>query len=245
MVSDPGNETHGDLATPIWSALGARQAHLGEGDALVRRYQPDVAPFAAVAEELPAAFDALHALMQPGDVAAVLSREPLAVPSRLRSVALGAVHQMVAETRVDNTSFGADFLELGDDDVTEMIALTQLTRPGPFVRRTNAMGRYIGLRDDGKLIAMAGERMRVPGYTEVSAVCVHPEWRGKGLAAMLINVVRADIERRGEIPFLHVFGENLSAIALYERLGFQRSRIFMLNQITRAGAQAGVPLHGN
>ncbi|MGA7436927.1 MAG: GNAT family N-acetyltransferase [Luteibacter sp.] len=248
MVGDPGNEPHGELSTPIWTALGTRQAHLGDADVLARRYQPDVAPFAAVADELPAAFEALHGLMRPGEVAAVLSREPVAVPPILRSTTLGAVHQMVADAHLEQAGFDADFLDLGDDDVDEMIALTQRTQPGPFVRRTHVMGRYIGIRDNGKLIAMAGERMRVPGYTEVSAVCVDPAWRGKGLAALLINVVRTDIERRGEIPFLHVFGGNHSAIALYERLGFRLSRIFMLNQITRADstdATTGRPLHGN
>jgi len=247
-VSDAGIEPHGELSSPIWNALGTRQAHLGEANVLARRFQPDVAPFAAVAEELPAAFEALHALMAPGDVAAVLSREALSVPPMLRSTPLGAVHQMVAESRLEQTGFETDVLELGDDDVDAMLTLTRLTKPGPFARRTNAMGRYIGLREDGQLIAMAGERMRVPGYTEVSAVCVHPEHRGRGLAAVLINVVRADIERRGEIPFLHVFGENHGAIALYERLGFQLSRVFMLNQMTRAEGGAppvAPPLHGS
>ncbi|MGN6478568.1 GNAT family N-acetyltransferase [Luteibacter sp.] len=247
MVSDPGNEPHAELSSPIWQALGTRQAHLGEANVLARRYQADVAPFAAVADELPEAFDALAELMHPGEIAAVLSREPLDVPPGLRSSPLGAVHQMVAESRIDpGAGFDAGFLELGDADVDEMLALTQLTRPGPFARRTNAMGRYIGLREEGKLIAMAGERMRVPGYTEVSAVCVDPAHRGRGLAALLINVLRDEIERRGEIPFLHVFGSNHSAIALYERLGFGLSRIFTLNQITKAGdTRAGQtpPLH--
>jgi predicted GNAT family acetyltransferase len=249
MVSDPGNEPHAELSTPIWQALGTRQAHLGEANVLARRYQADVAPFAAVAEELPEAFDALAELMRPGEIAAVLSRQPLALPPGLRSTPLGAVHQMVAESRIDPAAgFGAGILELTDADVDDMLALTQLTRPGPFARRTNAMGRYIGLREEGKLIAMAGERMRVPGYTEVSAVCVDPAQRGRGLAALLINVLRDEIERRGEIPFLHVFGGNQSAIALYERLGFRLSRIFMLNQVSLVGdaeSLAAPPLHAD
>jgi predicted GNAT family acetyltransferase len=247
MVSDPGNEPHAELSAPIWQALGTRQTHLGEANVLARRYQADVAPFAAVAEELPEAFDALAELMHPGEIAAVLSRDPLQVPTNLLAKPLGAVHQMVAETRIDPAAgFGAGVMELGDADVDEMLALTGLTRPGPFARRTNAMGRYIGLREEGKLIAMAGERMRVPGYTEISAVCVDPAQRGRGLAGMLINVLRDDIERRGEIPFLHVFGSNHAAIALYERLGFGLSRVFMLNQVTRADDSAGhgiPPLH--
>ncbi len=102
-----------------------------------------------------------------------------------------------------------------------MVELTALTKPGPFGPRTHELGHYVGIRDGGKLVAMAGERLKVPGYTEVSAVCTHPDHLGKGYAAALISEVMRAIRERGETPFLHVRAHNRRAIAVYERLGFR------------------------
>jgi ribosomal protein S18 acetylase RimI-like enzyme len=113
-----------------------------------------------------------------------------------------------------------DAIALGDDDVPEMLALTQRTNPGPFLPRTIEMGRFIGVRDGGALVAMAGERFRVPGWTEISAVCTAPTHRGQGLATRLLRAVAAGIEARGERVFLHVVATNAGAIRLYEALGF-------------------------
>ena len=113
-----------------------------------------------------------------------------------------------------------EIVALGDDDVPEMLALTALTNPGPFLPRTIEMGDYVGVRDEGKLVAMAGERFRVPGWTEVSAVCTAPTHRGRGLATRLLRAVAAGIEARGEGVFLHVVATNTGAIRLYEALGF-------------------------
>jgi len=110
---------------------------------------------------------------------------------------------------------------LGDADAPEMLALAHLTEPGPFLERTHAMGRFLGVRIDGRLAAMAGERMRLPGYTEVSGVCTHPEFRGRGLARRLSAAVAAAIEARGDRAFLHAWRSNAAAIALYESLGFE------------------------
>jgi predicted GNAT family acetyltransferase len=120
-------------------------------------------------------------------------------------------------------SFGAEEPEavvLGPDDLPEMIALTALTEPGPFRSRTIECGRYLGVRRDGELIAMAGERYQLPGYIEISAVCTHPDFRGEGLATRLIRAVAAGIEAAGARPFLHTGATNTNAIRLYERLGF-------------------------
>jgi predicted GNAT family acetyltransferase len=115
---------------------------------------------------------------------------------------------------------GPEILPLGDADVPEMLALTRLTNPGPFLERTIEMGDYVGVRDGGKLVAMAGERFRVPGWTEISAVCTAPTHRGQGLATRLLRAVAAGIEARGERIFLHVVAGNTGAIRLYEALGF-------------------------
>ena len=115
---------------------------------------------------------------------------------------------------------GDEIVALGDGDVPEMLALTKLTNPGPFLQRTIEMGDYIGVRDGGKLVAMAGERFRVDGWTEISAVCTAPTHRGQGLATKLLRAVAAGIEARGEGVFLHVVATNTGAIRLYEALGF-------------------------
>jgi predicted GNAT family acetyltransferase len=112
-------------------------------------------------------------------------------------------------------------VELGDNDSFAMLELTALTKPGPFGRRTHELGYYVGIRDEGKLVAMAGERLKVPGYTEVSAVCTHPDHLGKGYAGRLMSQIMHRIRERGEQPFLHVRADNARAIGLYERLGFQ------------------------
>ena len=115
-----------------------------------------------------------------------------------------------------------EILELGPSDVPEMMELTALTKPGPFGKRTHELGSYLGIRHNGKLVAMAGERLKVPGYTEVSAVCTHPEHTGRGYARILMMEVMQRIRSRGETPFLHVRGDNVRAIELYERLGFSQ-----------------------
>src|SRR5262249_52998820 len=112
-------------------------------------------------------------------------------------------------------------LTLGDEDAAEMLALARLTEPGPFLPRTHAMGSFIGIRIGGQLVAMAGERMRFPGYTEVSGVCTHPDFRGRGYARRLSATVASRIEARGEQPFLHAWKSNDAAVSLYEDLGFQ------------------------
>jgi len=128
-----------------------------------------------------------------------------------------------SNSRVDS---GPEIVELGDADSPEMIELTALTKPGPFGKRTHELGTYLGIRREGKLVAMAGERMKVPGWTEVSAVCTHPEHTGHGYARILMMEVMQRIRSRGETPFLHVREDNVRAIELYQRLGFhQRVRL--------------------
>jgi predicted GNAT family acetyltransferase len=116
---------------------------------------------------------------------------------------------------------GDEVVQLTEADVPEMLALTKLTSPGPFGTRTREMGDYWGVRRDGKLIAMAGERLKIPGYTEISAVCTHPDYLGCGLATRLIGLVLSKIHGRGERAFLHVRPENERALWLYERFGFE------------------------
>ena len=130
---------------------------------------------------------------------------------------------MVCENGHASPNYSAPaIVELGANDSPEMLELTALTKPGPFGPRTHELGYYVGIRDAGKLVAMAGERMKVPGYTEVSAVCTHPDHLGKGYAAALMTEIMRSIRAHGEKPFLHVRSDNARAIAIYERLGFYK-----------------------
>ena len=109
---------------------------------------------------------------------------------------------------------------LSSADVAEMVELTERTTPGPFLPRTVELGGYLGLRREGRLVAMAGERMRPPGFAEISAVCTDEGWRGHGFAARLTRAVAGDIAARGETPFLHAAADNVNTIRLYKALGF-------------------------
>ncbi|BCF93059.1 GNAT family N-acetyltransferase [Paraburkholderia sp. PGU16] len=243
MSSTAHRSTQANLDRPIWTALTTRQAHLGPGDALARRYHPDVAPFAALGSDTPAAYEALHRLLQPHEQVALLSLEPLAGIDTLQVDHVGTLHQMVSTRDETGSQENLDVLRLGNADAKEMLALAQKTKPGPFSTRTHEMGNYIGVRDQGRLVAMAGERLCLDGYVEISAVCVDDDWRGKGLAGRLINILRKEITQRGATPFLHVFSHNTTAISLYERLGFELRREFVLNRIGHADAGVNTARH--
>ncbi|HVY80312.1 MAG TPA: GNAT family N-acetyltransferase [Steroidobacteraceae bacterium] len=209
------------LDRPVWATLTTYHAPLAEGNALARRFVRDVNVFAATRDESPEAFAALAELVRPGESIFIAQVASVVVPPGFVKVKEAVGVQMVA-TR--GTAFEAatdGILTLSDADAPEMLALATLTEPGPFLPRTNTMGTFRGIRIDGRLAAMAGERMRLPGYTEVSAVCTHPDFRGRGLARRLSALVAANIVARGDQPFLHAWKTNHAAISLYAALGFE------------------------
>ena len=209
------------LDRPVWASLRTFHEPLSIGTALARRFARDVNLFASAADDSPAALAALAGLVQPGEQVFVLQVPPITVPARCvavkeaQGVQLLATRSLLGEAALDGIE------PLSDADAPEMLALARLTEPGPFLERTPTMGRFLGIRIDGRLAAMAGERLRLPGYTEVSGVCTHPDFRGRGLARRLSATVAAHIESRGEQPFLHAWRSNAAAIALYESLGFE------------------------
>lgn len=219
------------LDNPIWAALNSRQAHLGQHDALACRYHPDVAPFGAMESESSEAWLALGRLLSRGQQVALLSSGPANPPPLLRAQPVGVIHQMVGTRRDTSPADDPDIVTLGLADAADMRELAAKTKPGPFCERTHEMGRYIGVRAQSRLIAMAGERMHPAGHVEISAVCVDEAWRGKGLAARLVQRLEHEIWQRGESPFLHVLSHNVNAIALYERLGFALRQRFFLTLI--------------
>lgn len=206
------------LDNPVYHALNGPQATLAVRAGRAVRYPAAVAPFGALPPDPePADWTALATLADP----TVALIDPGALPSWWAVVRQLDVTQMVLEPRLEP----APAVEaLGAADVDDMLALVEATLPGPFGRDTIQLGGYIGVRDGGRLVAMAGERMRVPGWTEVSAVCTAPTHRGLGLARRLITAVGAGIQARGESVFLHVMSANAAAIGLYESMGFTRTR---------------------
>jgi ribosomal protein S18 acetylase RimI-like enzyme len=209
------------LDNVIWRALSTSQAHLGSKNHGAGRFLGEVSMLGALAEPSAEAYESLLALLRPYErVGLFLDETPKTLPPwKLRSS--GPLLQMVHQDRPSPENLQRpEFLRLSEPDVPEMLALTRLTKPGPFGKRTHEMGEYWGIRQNGELIAMAGERLRLPGYTEISAVCTHPNHLGHGYATALIEMLIQRIRGRSEQPFLHVRPENTRAVELYKRLGF-------------------------
>jgi ribosomal protein S18 acetylase RimI-like enzyme len=220
------------LDNPIWHALTGPHANFALGRGAARYYPREMAPFAAIAESRAEAYADLAADF-PADREAVLfrrSEEPL--PSGWEALNARPLEQMIlssGDLLPAPLPAETSAIPLGLEDAADMIALVELTKPGPFGPRTVELGGYVGVRDpNGRLIAMAGERLRLPGYVELSAICVHPDAQGQGLgAAMTLHVARA-VFARGEVPFLHVWPDN-PARALYARIGFRlRATLWVL-----------------
>ena len=211
------------LDRPVWSALHSRQAHLAIGGDRAVGYERPYAMFIAGADHSEESLAAIADLVPVTGQAALVERDRWPLPPGTRVVADAVIVQMVAEHGIVGPDAGFPFTELGEEDEPDALELATLCRPGPFFARTSALGGFIGVRDAaGRLIAMAGERMKMEAFTEVSAVCTHPDHRGRGLARRLIGVVARRIVERGEIPWLHSYPDNAAALALYESLGFRR-----------------------
>lgn len=232
---------HHPLDRPVWASLVGPQASLSEGGPLARRYQADIHLFAATPDDSPAAQRALADLVGPGEQVFVVQADPIAIPPGLQALKQARLVQMVATRTLSAADAGPDCEPLGEADAAEILALARLTEPGPFLPRTHTMGRFLGIRDGGRLVAMAGERFRPPGHTEVSGVCAHPDWRGRGLARRLSTAVTAAIQARGDTPFLHAWVTNRPAIELYERLGFVLRRELNGALLTRPAAEPAPP----
>ncbi len=216
----------------IWQALTTRHAGLAEAFGDARTFPREVSPLTAFLEASPHGYESVAGLVRSGGVAALFLDAPYQPqPGWTVEFATGLL-QMVNENGVAASTrprgSRPEFVELDAKDSREMVELATLTRPGPFASRTHELGTFIGIRSDGKLVAMAGERLKVPGHTEISAVCTHPEHEGKGYGRALMGEVMRRIRERGETPFLHVRQENTRALELYKRLGFRERVMFHL-----------------
>jgi ribosomal protein S18 acetylase RimI-like enzyme len=209
------------LDNPVWYALEGPHRAYAFGRGMARHYPRDMAPFSGIAEPSEAAYADLAGGLPENTEARLFRpcREPL--PRGWQEVDCFPMLQMVAE-KVP-AACDAPVTELSETDAPEMQDLVAVAQPGPFGKRTRLLGRYLGIRQGGRLVGMAGERLRLPGHVELSAICVHPEARGRGHAASLTAALMRLAFAAGEVPFLHVRPDN-AAVALYERLGFQTRR---------------------
>ena len=200
----------------MWAALTGPQACFAEVAGNAAAYSSDISPFCAVAD-----------LADPAgwrDLATLTDRALLTGPSITPPPGWTEINRLPGVQMAGQGMTGVEDPEavvLTETDVPEIFDLVERAKPGPFRKRTIELGRYLGIRHEGRLIAMAGERFRLPGWTEVSAVCTDPAFRGRGIGARLTLAVAAGILARGDLPFLHTAADNAGAIRLYERLGFQ------------------------
>jgi ribosomal protein S18 acetylase RimI-like enzyme len=205
------------LDNPAWASLTGPHRAFAESYGQALRYAVDVAPFAGLPDD-PSAWDDLRALVGPGGTAVVIGA-PRDLPAAWTVTFRGDGVQLVATDAFETRPLD-DAVLLGDADEDDMLDLTERTRPGPFLRRTHTLGTYLGVRREGRLAAMAGERLRPPGWTEISAVCTDPDFRGQGLGTRLVQAVGHVVRARGDQPMMHASAANENAIRLYQSIGF-------------------------
>ena len=207
------------LDNSIYSALTGPHAPLAQRRGNALRYPVDMSPFMALSDSPDDADWADIAALAGPDTRVTLSGPAVEPPDGWEVVMRVPLLQFVDDGIA--AAPDGEAVHLGRADVPEMLALAERTKPGPFLPRTIEMGTYLGIRRNGRLVAMAGERLHPPGWTEISGVCTDPEWRGQGLGTRLLLAIAAGIRERGETPFLHVLASNTNAIRLYECLGFR------------------------
>jgi GNAT superfamily N-acetyltransferase len=216
------------LENPIWHSLASRHSHLAISHGLARRYPPEVAPFGAVQEPTAQAARDLEAIVTPGEKVALLSVIP-ELPWKLERCI--EIHQYIWPEE-GTFELDPDALLLTEDHIPAMLELTALVYPAYFRPGTARLGDYFGLFDGRRLAAMAGIRMAMDGYQELSAICTHPDYRGRGFAGQLTKHLIGHVARKGDIPFLHTESDN-PAKGLYEKLGFGLSRRLSFQVLSR------------
>jgi ribosomal protein S18 acetylase RimI-like enzyme len=234
LKNDALLETKNDalLDNPIWHSLAGHHAHLAVGAevgrGLARRYPAAIGPLAALRAATPEAFAELAAVVPEGDLAILFFDEPPAIPAGWQLLRSGVLVQMVCPAAPEEPALAGEIVPLAEEDYPEMVALAELTEPGPFRAQTGQLGGFVGIRVDGRLAAMAGQRMSLEGFAEVSAVCTHPEFRGRGFARAVVATVARTIHAEGRVPFLTALEGNTGAIQVYEQVGFVTRRRFEL-----------------
>jgi predicted GNAT family acetyltransferase len=217
------------LDNPVWHALVGPQVKFATGQGLARHYVHDIAPFSAITEATDEAYANLAVGLPKGQEARLFRPLEEPTPVGWENISSRPIMQMTAvDIQAPHVAARNDLIALGADDMQDMLALAAIAKPGPFGPRTFQLGRFIGYRENGRLLAMGGERFHLPGFVELSAISVHPDARGAGLGSAITRQLACLALARGENPFLHVLPDN-PAMALYHRLGFrERSRLWVI-----------------
>ncbi|WP_172292392.1 GNAT family N-acetyltransferase [Pseudoruegeria sp. HB172150] len=212
------------LDRPVWSALTTVHGRFATGTGNARRFRSDISPFGAAGDDSEQSLADLGALVTAGGRMVTPQAEDIVCPPGARMAANMPAQQMIYERPEVSEVAAPAARKLSAADAPAMLELATLTNPGPFALHVHLLGEYWGIEQDGRLVAMAGERLKQPGFTELSGVCTHPDYLGRGYARELCLTVLNRIMGRGELPYLHVFSSNTGAIALYEKLGFRVRR---------------------
>lgn len=208
------------LDNPAWNALISGNKHFSEGNEQVKYFDKEVSPFVGLEENSPGNFEVLYELIQRNSPILLVTPTEIAIPAPWKVINFIRGRQMVYDGGEVPFLTNTEIVPLKDEHIPQMLALTKLTNPGPFAERTIDFGHYHGFLENGRLVAMAGQRLYPFNYAELSAVCTHPDHRGRGYARQLLLHQIQRIHAASNIPFLHVRSNNERAIKVYENLGF-------------------------
>lgn len=220
------------LDNQIWHALTGRQAEHGIGCGEVRLFRPEIAPAAGIARVTPENLSALAAMLPLGSTVILHSVEPLTPPAELEVVDTHPLLQMVAN-RLTPVEPSVEVKELSPADIPAMKRLVDIAQPGPMLPGAFVLGRFFGIAEGDDLAAIAGDRLRPPGFGELCTVCSHPDVRGRGYAKIVVSAIAEAIVARGDTPYLMVVPDNAAAVGLYSRLGFEPRRVLHFNALRR------------
>ncbi len=231
------------LDNPIWSALSTNHKSLATNDAndLVRIYPRDLLPMAGLKDLNQESFQVLSSMLEDGRRLGICVSEKPEIPDYFKIVMQFDTAQMIRYKAPElfESKFDDKIIELEESDIERMQELVDLTKPGPFTSRTIQFGKFFGIKDGERLVAMTGQRMSIQNddctFSEVSGVCTHPDFQGRGYARALVNRVCQEMESRFEIPFLHVIASNTSAVKSYTACGFIQRRIMQYLIIEKTG----------
>lgn len=221
------------LDNPIWNALNTGSVHFSHGNEQCRFIDPRMGFFAGLPSYEREDLDRLYDACAPGQRVILFTPDHLQLSQQWLILNDHELLQMVCEEGVEGLDPSVPLAKLGEKDIPAMLELTELTKPGPFISKTIDFGGYFGVFEGEKLISMAGKRLSPDPFTEISAVCTHPDFLGKGLSTKVVQVVIEEIQTEGKTPFLHVYPENTPAIKVYSKLGFQPRamlRVYLLEK---------------
>lgn len=211
---------HSLLRNPVWHALTTTHQHFAIGGDLAKRYPDDITPFGAVENPNKASLDELASLTTSDEIIVLVGHEMIEEDENWKLIIKEEGFQMIHEGGELPLAQDVEVVTLGVSDVPEMLTLVELAQPGPLFQRAIELGKFFGVREGGTLVSMAGIRMALTGYREITAVATHPEYRGRGYSAAVVGRLIDWIHSDGNMPILHVKLDNISAIRLYKKLGF-------------------------